>query len=83
MANQNSKPFPGLQLGLLLGIVMLATPTIAQNAPNGNPGQGSNMPQDYANYHQLSNQINQVNSVSQFRDVSPTSWSYEALRNLV
>lgn len=83
MASQNSKPFPSVQLGLVLGSVMLATPTMAQNLPNGNLTQGNNLSQDYASYHQLSNQLNQVNSITQFRDVSPTSWSYEALRNLV
>ena len=36
--------------------------------------------QDYANYH---NVLNQVTKISQFRDVSPQNWSYEALKNLV
>jgi hypothetical protein len=30
-----------------------------------------------------SNSLNQVNNISQLRDVSPTDWSYEALRSLV
>lgn len=36
--------------------------------------------QDHTNY---TNVLNQVNQISQFRDVSPQSWSYEALKNLV
>lgn len=36
--------------------------------------------QDYANYH---NVLNQVTKINQFRDVSPETWSYEALKNLV
>lgn len=36
--------------------------------------------EDYANYSQV---LDQVTSINQFRDVSPTEWSYEALKNLV
>ncbi|MEB3160059.1 MAG: iron uptake porin [Synechocystis sp.] len=36
--------------------------------------------QDYQDYSQL---LDQVTSISQFRDVSPTEWSFEALKNLV
>ncbi|WP_353674799.1 iron uptake porin [Synechocystis sp. LKSZ1] len=35
------------------------------------------------NYNSYSQFLNQVNSISQLRDVSPQGWSYEALRNLV
>ncbi|MFM1841451.1 MAG: hypothetical protein RLZZ490_182 [Cyanobacteriota bacterium] len=36
--------------------------------------------QDYQEYSQL---LDQVTSISQFRDVSPAEWSFEALKNLV
>jgi hypothetical protein len=35
------------------------------------------------NTEDTSNSLNQVNNISQLRDVSPTDWSYEALRSLV
>ncbi|MGF1540604.1 MAG: iron uptake porin [Pleurocapsa sp.] len=34
-------------------------------------------------YEDHANSINQVTNISQLRDVSPTDWSYEALRSLV
>jgi uncharacterized protein YlxW (UPF0749 family) len=34
-------------------------------------------------YNQQGNSLDQVNSVTQFRDVQPTDWAYEALRGLV
>ena len=36
--------------------------------------------QDYLTYQQF---LNQITSINQFRDVSPQTWSYEALKNLV
>lgn len=38
---------------------------------------------NFQDYQNNGNSLNQVNDVSQLRDVSPTDWSYEALRGLV
>jgi hypothetical protein len=61
-------------------------PAIAQElnpgktAPVTGPSSSPSLSQDYANYTGM---INQINSIDQLRDVSPQSWSYEALKNLV
>jgi Carbohydrate-selective porin, OprB family/S-layer homology domain len=63
-----------LSQGLLaLGTIAIASPALADDL-------------SYDNLDQLDQQIDpmaQVTSVNQLRDVSPTDWSYEALRSLV
>jgi hypothetical protein len=51
-----------------------------KTVPVTGPSSSPSLSQDYANYTGM---INQINSIDQLRDVSPQSWSYEALKNLV
>ena len=73
-------------LGTVLSLLALGMPAIAQEinpgktAPVTGPSSSPSLSQDYANYTGM---INQINSIGQLRDVSPQSWSYEALKNLV
>jgi len=58
-------------------------PTVAPSSSVIVPSTPTTSPalaQDYTNYN---NVLNQITKISQFRDVSPQVWSYEALRNLV
>jgi hypothetical protein len=55
--------------------------TLAQAAPQ--PNQILQQLEQYSNEGRGTNDINQVNSVTQFSDVQPTDWAYEALRGLV
>lgn len=36
-----------------------------------------------SNYHELNDGLGQITSVDSLRDIAPTDWAYEALRNLV
>ena len=61
---------------------------IAQVQDNGaGTGELLNQIEQYGNEGQVApvqgNTIDQVTSVNQLRDVSPTAWAYEALRSLV
>ena len=75
-------------LGTVLSLLALGMPAIAQELNPGktapvtptSPSSTPSLSQDYANYTGM---INQINSIDQLRDVSPQSWSYEALKNLV
>jgi hypothetical protein len=55
--------------------------TLAQATPD--PNQLLQRIEQYGNEGQGANAVDQVNSVTQFRDVQPTDWAYEALRGLV
>lgn len=66
----------GLSSVLLSGVAQALPP---QALPAANNAQIA-YEQNYNNYSQF---LSQVNSISQLRDVSPQSWSYEALRSLV
>lgn len=71
-ANAQSQPMPA--------------PYVSSNSTNSTvtvPATSTTPPalaQDYTNY---TNVMNQITRIDQLRDVSPQSWSYEALRNLV
>ncbi|MEB3228148.1 MAG: S-layer homology domain-containing protein, partial [Synechocystis sp.] len=80
-------------IGLLGGVVVnaISPPAVLANpvvpAPFAPPADvatkevaEANYNQSYQNYSQL---LDQVTSINQFRDVSPTEWSFEALKNLV
>lgn len=75
-------------LGTVLTVLALGMPAIAQEVSSGqvSPATAAAKPspavlsQEYANYTGM---INQITSINQLRDVSPQSWSYEALKNLV
>ena len=56
-----------------------STVQIAQAAD----GDLLNQLDDYSKEGNQNNSVDQLTSVSQLRDVSPTDWAYEALRNLV
>lgn len=64
---------------ILLSGVANAQALPPQTSPAANNAQVA-YDQNYNSYSQF---LNQVNSISQLRDVSPQGWSYEALRNLV
>ncbi|BFM39714.1 probable porin; major outer membrane protein [Synechocystis sp. LKSZ1] len=68
----------GLSSILLSGVAQ-AQALPPQASPTANNAQVA-YDQNYNSYSQF---LNQVNSISQLRDVSPQGWSYEALRNLV
>lgn len=48
-----------------------------------NTGNNDQLLQQLDQYSQEGQSVDQVNSVFQLRDVSPTDWAFEALRNLV
>lgn len=58
---------------------------VAQVQGEATVAQDNNVIDQIDQYSQegQSNSLNQVTSVSELRDVSPTSWAYEALRSLV
>ncbi len=73
---------------LILGVIGLlfnwtATPTYSQTAESSSPN--SNLLQQIERYSvpEQDDALGQVTNVSQLKDVSPTDWSYEALRSLV
>ncbi len=55
------------------------SPTSSVAVPS-TPTTSPALAQNYTNYTDV---LNQITRVDQFRDVSPQSWSYEALKNLV
>ncbi|MEO1692133.1 MAG: iron uptake porin, partial [Cyanobacteria bacterium J06631_6] len=77
--------------GLLFASILASNAVNAQQVDLSNPDAVAN----YANFNQgtnsagnnteafPSNPMGQVTNVNQLRDVSPTDWSYEALRSLV
>ena len=86
----------GLMNPVILGTAILGTaifvPEVYGNEiPSTSPvNQTQNSPSSVLEQIRLynsqlvsNNEINQVNSVSQLRDVSPGDWAFEALRNLV
>jgi hypothetical protein len=78
----HQKILPSLILSpLLLGTALAMTSVAQTNAPFTSP-QTPSLANDnsQANPNQL---LQQINSIRQLRDVSPTDWSYDALRNLV
>jgi hypothetical protein len=70
----------GLVVNAVIGAIALANPVAPSDpAPNREVAEAT-YNQDYQDYSQL---LDQVTSINQFRDVSPSEWSYEALKNLV
>ena len=71
---------------LKLTLLNFALLIIAENSVFANEiklDHNSNLLQQIENYNDENNYLNQVNSISQLRDVSPTDWAYSALQNLV
>jgi hypothetical protein len=70
----------------VLGLSLLANNAVAQDI-TGNDSQNSNqILEQIQNYSEGLNSaptMGQVNSITQLRDVSPSDWAYDALRNLV
>ncbi|MEL4893938.1 iron uptake porin, partial [Crocosphaera sp. Alani8] len=58
-----------------------STPTILPQRPTQSPF--SKPRPRHKTFNSTSNSMNQVTSVSELRDISPTAWAYEALRSLV
>jgi hypothetical protein len=65
----------------VVGAIAVANPGVPSNpVPSSQAAAEATYNQSYQDYSQL---LGQVTSISQFRDVSPTEWSFDALRNLV
>lgn len=75
----------GLVVNAMAGSLAQANP-VAPSLPSSQAGvvnrdvAEATYNQNYQEYSQL---LDQVTSINQFRDVSPSEWSYEALKNLV
>lgn len=74
--------------GLTLGTIALllhgtATPSFSQTVESLSPDNNLLERIDRYSIPAKDNPLSQVNNISQLRDVSPTDWSYEALRSLV
>jgi len=64
--------------------VEVAQPEIvAQAAPTNNDSKVLDQVNRYSNEGKTSNSLSQVTSVSQFSDVQPTDWAFQALQSLV
>ena len=75
-----------------LGVIVGTTITVAGNSipaqglpqsPQNNYQSSEQILEQINHYNQQESSLSQVTSVSQLRDVSPTDWTYEALRSLV
>jgi hypothetical protein len=64
---------------LILGMACL----IVQQSQIATANPSVSVSDDLDNYELEDDSMDQLQSVSQLRDVSPTDWAYEALRNLV
>lgn len=78
----------GVNSLLIIGTISLAlssTIKAAQSQTVDNVSSGDRLLEKIGRYSDENNSdsINQVTNISQLRDVSPTDWSYEALRSLV
>ncbi|AFY44443.1 iron uptake porin [Nostoc sp. PCC 7107] len=56
---------------------------LAQAAPTNNDSKVLDQVNRYSNEGKTSNSLSQVTSVSQFSDVQPTDWAFQALQSLV
>jgi len=70
----------GLVVNVATGAIAVANPGVPSNPVPSREVAEATYDQNYQEYSQL---LGQVTSINQFRDVSPSEWSYEALRNLV
>ncbi len=78
----------GKKASIVLGTTTLflsGIPAMAQSQTINNVPSSENLLEQVDLYQQENNanSFNQVNNVSQLRDVEPTDWAYEALRGLV
>ncbi len=78
----------GKKASIVLGTTTLflsGMPAMAQSQTINNVPTNENLLEQVDLYQQenSANSLNQVNNVSQLRDVTPTDWAYEALRGLV
>ena len=60
--------------------LLIATGAIASEPPNPS---NVNLLEKIEEYNQQQHSLEQITSVSQLKDVEPTTWAYEALRSLV
>ncbi len=71
----------------IVGLSLFASNAVAQNVPETNVENTNGILEQIESYNNDSTiadpTMGQVNSISQLRDVSPTDWAYQALRNLV
>lgn len=88
----NSNWFNLTGLGVSLSILGIVTPALADPQLNPITGLRENLryhtqqnrqPSGYLGNAKPSETIEQITSVSELKDVEPTSWAFEALRSLV
>ncbi len=75
----------GLLMSATSSLILNTTITTVQSQTVDNAADGDRLLEqiDRYSYEDNFDSINQVTNISQLRDVSPTDWSYEALRSLV
>jgi hypothetical protein len=70
----------------VLGLTLITNQVLAQELPEANVQTSHQVLEQIEKYSQELNSaptMGQVNSITQLRDVSPSDWAYDALRNLV